>query len=109
MCLNSIGNAYYFLADYNKALHFYKRAKHTYATFQDKSEAAADLKMFIYLNIGQGYNELNQLDSAFFYLKESYQLTLHSQFWHPVLLYNFGDCQFKRGKLKYSPKTGQVH
>ena len=99
MTLNNIGNGYYFLSDFFKALTFYRRANQAIEGTQNKPEVI-ELKNLICLNIGQSYNEMNQLDSAFYYLQESYKATLNSEFWHPVSLYLFSDCLFKRGEHK---------
>ena len=105
-CLNVIASTYWFLPDYPKALAGYKKAANIVEGIKNVP-GARDLKIILYLNIGQIYNEMNQLDTAYYYLQEYYTATLDSYVWHPVALYNLGDCVFKKGD--HQKAIGYLH
>jgi signal transduction histidine kinase len=92
-----IGNAYEFLGDYSKLIDFCKKSQNLFETII-KTQGVNEWMVFNLLEIGQGYLELNRLDSAYYYLSQYYHATLHDQYWHPVALYNLGDCLFRQGE-----------
>src|ERR1019366_6662364 len=95
VCYASIGNANWFLGDYTKTVGFEKKSQDLFKTIINK-QGVSEWMLFNNLNIGQAYLEYD-LDSAYAYLLQYYDATLHNKFWHPVALYNLGDCLFRRG------------
>ena len=95
VCYASIGNANWFLGDYTKTVGFEKKSQDLFKTIINK-QGVSEWMLFNNLNIGQAYLEYD-LDSAYTYLLQYYDATLHNKFWHPVALYNLGDCLFRRG------------
>ncbi len=96
VCYAWIGVAYWFLADYSKAEDYYSKSQHLFETIAGK-QVVRDWMLLNILDIGQSYLDWNRLDSAYHYLSEHYNATLHDVFWHPVALYSLGDCLFRRG------------
>ncbi|WP_018616344.1 tetratricopeptide repeat-containing sensor histidine kinase [Segetibacter koreensis] len=96
VCYAWIGGAYWFLADYSKAVDFYNKSQHLFETIINRPRVR-DWMLLNILDIGQSYLDWNRLDSAYRYLSEHYKATLHDVFWHPVALYSLGDCLFKQG------------
>ncbi|MEO7140294.1 MAG: ATP-binding protein [Ferruginibacter sp.] len=94
VCYAIIGNAYWFLGDYTKTISFEKKSQDLLKTIINQ-RSVSEWMLFNNLNIGQAYLEYN-LDSAYTYLKQYYDATMHDKFWHPVALYNLGDCLFRQ-------------
>ena len=90
-----IGNAYWFLGDYSKGVYFTKKSQNLFKTIINQ-HGVSKWMLFNILVIGQSYLEYD-LDSAYTYLLQHYDATLHNKFWHPVALYSLGDCLFRRG------------
>jgi signal transduction histidine kinase len=57
--------------------------------------------LFNNLNIGQAYLEFN-LDSAYRYLSQCYDATIHNPYWHPFASALLGDYLFRKGERKAS-------
>jgi len=95
VCYSSIGNAYWFLGDYSKAVEFAEKSLNLFKTIINR-QGVSEWMRFNILLIGQSYLEYD-LDSSYTYLLQYYNETLHDKFWHPVALYNLGDCLFRRG------------
>jgi tetratricopeptide (TPR) repeat protein len=85
MCLQNIGEIYWSLRDYPKAINYCKRARNAIQITKNNPKYY-DLLFLSSLYIGISYSELNQLDSAFFYLQNNYKLTSSDKTWHPVAL-----------------------
>ena len=94
-CYSFIGNAYWFLGDYSKAVDFGKKSQDLCKTIINK-HGVSEWMLFNILLIGQSYLEYD-LDSAYTYLLQHYDATMYNKFWHPVALYSLGDCLFRRG------------
>ena len=90
-----IGNAYWFLEDYSKAVDFAKKSQELFKTIIHKP-GVGEWMLFNILNIGQSYFE-HDLDSAYTYLLQHYDAIMHDTYWHPVALFALGDCLFRRG------------
>ena len=95
VCYSFIGNAYWFLGDYSKAVDFTKKSQDLFKIIINK-HGVNEWMLFNILTTGQSYLEYN-LDSSYHYLLQYYDATLHDQFWHPVALSNLGDCLFRQG------------
>ena len=98
ICYSSIGNTYWFVGDYTKAVDIAKKAQNLFTTIINRREVR-EWMLFNILLIGQSYLEY-QLDSSYKYLLQYYDATMQDKFWHPVALYNLGDCLFRRGDHK---------
>jgi two-component system, NtrC family, sensor kinase len=94
-CYSFIGNGYWFLGDYSKAVDFAKKSQNLFETIINNHEVGEWMR-FNTLTIGQSYLD-NDLDSSYTYLLRYYDATMQDKFWHPVALYNLGDCLFRRG------------
>jgi len=95
VCYGNIGNAYWFLGDYTKAVDFDKKSQDLFKTIINQ-HGVSEWMLFNILNIGEAYLEYD-LDSSYTYLKQYYAATMHSKYWHPAALNNLGDCLFRRG------------
>ncbi len=95
ICYSSIGNGYWFMADYQKAVDLAKKSQKIFKTIRNNPEVS-EWMFFNDLLLGQAYLEY-QLDSSHLYLLQYYNETLNDKFWHPVALYNLSDCLFRRG------------
>jgi two-component system NtrC family sensor kinase len=97
MCLTLIGNVFYDLNDFSRAIGFYKQAT-------EINEAIKGIPGTEYwrfqteVNFGTTFMLNDQLDSAFVHLQKSYNETLRDAVWHPVFLMFFGRLQFRLGK-----------
>ncbi len=105
-CLFQIGDIFQDLNDNPKAISFYHRASRIIDTLKNE-EGLEDLQVLNELNLGETYMLNNQMDSAFQHLQNTYNATLNSDTWHPVLLMFFGDLQFRRGKHQLA--LGYLH
>jgi len=65
----NLGNAYFALARYDKALEHYNKAHNTFADINDKSDEAYEA-----INVGKTYIELKNYKQAENYLLESYRI-----------------------------------
>ena len=93
--LSYIGNDHWDLQDYHKAITYYNRATSIIKKLPD-GPGVRDLELNMAVNIGDSYSKLNRLDSAFFYLKRTFETTSDDQ-WRPVFLMYLGDVLFKMG------------
>lgn len=100
VCYGFIGNGYWFLGDYTKAVSFAKKSQNLFKTIINK-KGVSEWMLFNILNTGQSYLEID-LDSSYSYLLQYYDATLNDRSWHPVALYNLGDCLFRRGDHRTS-------
>jgi signal transduction histidine kinase len=91
-----IGGTYWFLSDYSKSVDFYRKSKTLFENIINNPGTAEWIGFNIF-SIGQAYLEWNQLDSAYSYLLQTYNATLHDEVWHPETLVLLGDCLFRRG------------
>jgi len=98
ICYSSIGNAYWFLGDYTKAVDIAKKSQNIFKTILNRP-GVREWMLFNVLLLGQSYLEY-QLDSSYTYLYQYYAATMQDKFWHPVALYNLSDCLFRRGDHK---------
>ncbi len=102
ICYSSIGNNYWFLEDYSRAVEIAKKSQDLFKSIINYEEAPEWMR-FNLLLIGQSYLEY-QLDSSYEYLSQFYDATINDKFWHPVALSNLGDCLFRRGDRRTSFK-----
>ncbi|HVX25443.1 MAG TPA: ATP-binding protein [Parafilimonas sp.] len=97
MCLTLIGNIFYDLDDYTKAISFYQQA--TLINEVIKNQPGSEFwKWQTEINFGTVFMLNDQLDSSFAHLHKGFIETLHDDKWHPVFLMFFGQLQFKMGK-----------
>ena len=96
VCYEWIGAAYWFLADYSKAVDLYKKSYNLFETVTNKPGATEWIRFNI-ISIVQAYLDWNHLDSAYHYLLQYFNATPHDDLWYPAALYLLGDCLFKRG------------
>ena len=78
-----------------KTVSFEKKSQDLFKTIINK-HGVSEWMLFNILLIGQSYLEYD-LDSAYTYLLQHYDATMHNKFWHPVALYSLGDCLFRQG------------
>jgi signal transduction histidine kinase len=97
MCLTTIGNIFYDLNDYAKAIGFYQQAVSINEAMKSQPETEF-WKWQTEVNLGVVFMLDQQLDSAFSHLDKAFTQTLHNEFWHPVFLMFFGQLQFRMGK-----------
>ena len=95
VCYSNIGNGYWFLGDYSKAVDFAKKSQGLFKTTINK-HGVSEWMRFNILLIGQSYLEYN-LDSSYHYLSQYYDATLHDEYWRPFALWTLGDCLLRRG------------
>jgi two-component system, NtrC family, sensor kinase len=99
LCLNYIGNAYWFLNDFPKAIIFYKKAgqlNKTIPNSPEKINSNTDLT----LNIALSYLSLNRLDSAKIYLNKVDKQLVTNDYDHSYFLLLYGNLLFKLGDHK---------
>ncbi|MEJ7738415.1 MAG: tetratricopeptide repeat protein [Chitinophagaceae bacterium] len=87
-----MGKLYASQGDYQKALDYLQQAKHIQVRLQDEGRLSTTLKV-----IGETYLELEQSDSAWAYLKRSYELTGKNDVALDDLLKDLGQVQAKLG------------
>ena len=110
IALSTIGNVYNELEDFSKALSYYKKVK----LIKEKANQTADiLYCYVFMNIGTQFEEINQLDSAWYYFQKSLQVFEKSKIEIvPQLYRHLGKVQFKSGNmpiaLGYYRKSLQV-
>ena len=104
MCLTLVGNIFYDLNDYERAISFYQRAIPINEAI--KNQPGTEFwRWQTEVNFGTALMMNGQLDSSYIHLQKGFAGTLHDDKWHPVFLMFFGQLQFKMGKqdtaLKY--------
>jgi signal transduction histidine kinase len=97
ICLNKIGDIFWDLNNYPRAISYYQQAAVINKEIKDQPEAPF-WKRQTEQNLGAVFMLNDQLDSAFAHLKKLYTETLNDNDWHPVILMFFGDLQFRMGK-----------
>jgi two-component system, NtrC family, sensor kinase len=89
---SSLGVLYSEQKDHKKALEYYYKVKNIAQSLSDSS-----LQQILLINIGTSYAMLNQLDSAEFYTKQAYQMTLSYNMGNSnVLLRNLGNILYRK-------------
>ncbi len=96
MCLTVIGNVFYDLNDYTKAISFYQRAVPINEEINNQP-GTRFWKWQTEVNLGTAFMLNNQLDSSFRHLQKGFMETINEVIWHPVFLMFFGQLQFKMG------------
>ncbi len=94
--LSLVGYAYYRQGDYKKYLEYMQKA------LKIAKRANSDyLKFFTIANIGDGYERMDQLDSAAYYVSLAQQITSEMKYKYNVALLNnnTGNIYRKRGKF----------
>jgi signal transduction histidine kinase len=97
ICLTLIGDVFYDLNDYTKAISFFRRA----VSINDaiKNQTGTEFwKWQTEVNYGAAFMLNNQPDSALAHLQNAYVETLHNDIWHPVFLMFLGQLKFRMGK-----------
>ena len=97
MCLTQIGNIFYDLNDYGRAISFYQRAVPINEAIQDQP-GTEFWKWQTEVNLGTTFMLNHELDSSFAHLQKAFIETMHNNSWHPVFLMFFGQLQFEMGK-----------
>jgi len=95
--LTQIGNVFYDLNDYAKAISFYQRAFTINKGIQEQP-GAAFWNWQTEVNLGTAFMLNHQLDSSLAHLQKAFIETSHNNYWHPVFLMFFGQLQFETGK-----------
>jgi len=111
ICLTSVGNVFYDLNDFTRAIGYYKRA----AIINETIKGQPGTTFWRYqteVNFGTAFMLNDQLDSSFAHLQKAYNGTLNDGYWHPVFLMFFGRLQFRRGNrdtaLNYLRQSIQI-
>ncbi len=101
LCLNNIGTCYSFLNDKSKSLDFIKKAN---AIIKNIQPAGTDVYWKIYMEfwLGTVYSDLNQLDSASYFLQKAYNGAFDPGFTdlysiRPTILMFYGEVLFNKG------------
>ena len=101
ICLNNIGTCYSFLNDKSKSLDFIKRAN---AIAENIQPTGTDIYWKIYIEfwLGTAYSDLNQLNSANYFLQKAYNGAFDPDFTdlysiRPTILMFYGEVLFKKG------------
>ncbi len=97
ICLTQIGNVFYDLNDYARAISFYQRA----VTINKAIKGQPGSEFWNWqteVNLGTVFMLNHQLDSSLAHLQRAFIETLHDDYWHPVFLMFFGQLQFEMGK-----------
>jgi len=97
ICLTQIGNIFYDLNDYGRAISFYERAVPINDAIKDQP-GTEFWKWQTEVNLGTTFMLNRELDSSFAHLQKAFIETLHSDVWHPVFLMFFGQLQFEMEK-----------
>jgi signal transduction histidine kinase len=97
MTLTGIGNVFYDLNDFPRAINFYHEAARINKILKSKPGTAFWFFQ-TEVNLGTAFMLNNQLDSAFSHLGKSYEETLYDDYWNPVFLMFFGQLQFRLGR-----------
>jgi len=97
MCLTEIGNIFYDLNDFAKAISFYQRAAPINAAIKDQP-GTEYWKWQTEVNLGTVFMLDHRLDSSFDHLQKAFAGTLNNDYWHPVFLMFFGELQFEIGR-----------
>jgi two-component system NtrC family sensor kinase len=96
-CYNTLGLTYSTLKDYQKALdNFYE-----FKNIAEKNHVN-NLVLVAYNNIGRQYIDYNKFDSAYYYIKKGYDISLKTKMTKNIgyLIRSFGIIQFKKGDFK---------
>jgi two-component system NtrC family sensor kinase len=93
--LFTIGNAYWFLKDYDKAISYLKKAETILETVSDEP-FLYDIMIVNSTGLGNAYIDINQFDSAYSVLEKTYNATLNN-YWHAGVMESFGLLVFKMG------------
>ena len=96
MCLTLIGNIFWDLNDFSKAINFYRQSTTINETIKDQA-GTRYYRLSTEVNIGTAFMYNNQLDSAFAHLQKAYDETLDDKQWHPAFLMFLGDLKFRLG------------
>jgi two-component system NtrC family sensor kinase len=97
ICLTNIGDIFWDLNDFPKAINFYQRATHVENSIKNSSEAEY-WKTNTEIELGTVFMLNNQLDSAYRHLQKTYNETLNDELRHPELLMFYGVLQLRMGK-----------
>ncbi|MDP4115178.1 MAG: ATP-binding protein [Bacteroidota bacterium] len=97
MCLTLIGNVFWDLNDYPRAINFYRQAVTINETLKNQI-GAKYYRLNTEVNIGTAFMYNKQLDSALAHLQKAYEETLDDKDWHPVFSMFLGDLKFRMGQ-----------
>jgi len=100
--LNAIGETYIILKDYPKALHYLHRQRDL-----DKKLNIEEGYAYALYDIGNVYNEMGRLDSAYFYEQEAIKYFARTGRKEPIVYKTLGDIALKRGDKKEALKQYQ--
>ncbi len=97
MCLNKIGDIFWDLNDYPRAISYYQQAGVINKEIKNQPEGLFWHRQ-TEQSLGAVFMLSNQLDSACVHLEKVYNETLNDNNWHPVNLMFYGNLQFRMGK-----------
>ncbi len=97
ICLTSIGDIFWDLNDFPKAISFYQRAAKVENSIKSSGEAEY-WKTNTAIELGAVFMLNNQLDSSYSYLQKLYTETLNDASRHPEVMMFYGVLQFRMGK-----------
>ncbi len=107
---NILGQSYYFQQDYEEAKRYFREYLNTSLESGDSVEISSSLS-----NLGAAFQELNQLDSALYYLERAVQLKERLDFLGNIgtSYYNLGELFSEQGEYTkaslYFDKAQQVY
>ncbi|MBS1526499.1 MAG: two-component sensor histidine kinase, partial [Bacteroidetes bacterium] len=90
--LNAIGETYIILKDYPKAIYYFEQQKALDLKFENEESAAYAL-----FDLGNAYNEMNKLDSAYYYEQEAIKSFAKIGRKEPIVYKILGDVALKKG------------
>ncbi|MEI9909574.1 MAG: tetratricopeptide repeat protein [Bacteroidota bacterium] len=105
--LNHLGEVYLILKDYPKALYYFEKQKNLYETIEINEGFGYAL-----YDLGNVYEEMNQLDSARHYELQAYEFFRKSDREEPLVFKTLGNIEMKSGKpvkaLSYYKQSLQI-
>jgi two-component system, NtrC family, sensor kinase len=96
ICLDNIGDIFWDLNDFPRAIAIYQQATHISEAFKNQPDWRS-LRMSSEEGLGAVFMFNNQLDSAFSHLQKIFLETLNDPYLHTSAMMFFGDLQFKMG------------
>ncbi|HEX3386632.1 MAG TPA: ATP-binding protein, partial [Mucilaginibacter sp.] len=90
--LNAIGETYIILKDYPKAIYYFEQQNALDLKFKNEEGAAYSL-----YDLGNAYNEMNKLDSAYYYEQEAIKSFAIIGRKEPIIYKILGDVALKKG------------
>ncbi len=100
--LNAIGESYIILKDYHRAIYYFRLQK----ALDQKSNTEEGVAYALY-DIGNAYDEMNRLDSAYYYEQEAIKHFSNTGRKEPIVYKILGDIALKKGDKQEALKEYQ--